>query len=134
MTAERIEISAEEAEALLTRVKGSLPEEDYRIIKGLVDTHLLLNQAVNEKSISIKRLLKMIFGAKTEKSGSGRNTSGSRKRGRELTGNEAPEKSCTRKLLMSTMALASSAIRACIIAIPVLPAKMAGSTDKGVPE
>jgi hypothetical protein len=31
---ERIEISAEEAEALLARVKDVLPDEDYRIIKG----------------------------------------------------------------------------------------------------
>ena len=67
MTTERIEISAEYAEAMLARVKSNLSEEDYRIIKGLIDTHLLLNQAVSEKNISIKRLLKMIFGAKTEK-------------------------------------------------------------------
>lgn len=83
MTAERIEISAEEAEALLARVKSSLTEEDYRIIKGLVDTHLLLNQAVNEKSISIKRLLKMIFGQKTEKSGSGRTGTSRKKTGKK---------------------------------------------------
>lgn len=50
MTVERIEISAEEAQELLVRVKDSLPEEDYQIIKGLVDTHLLLNQAVSEKA------------------------------------------------------------------------------------
>lgn len=30
MTAERIEISGEEAQALLARVKSSLPDEDYR--------------------------------------------------------------------------------------------------------
>lgn len=81
MTAERIEISAEEAEAMLVRVKSSLTVEDYRIIKGLVDTHLLLNQVVNEKSYSIKRLLKMLFGQKTEKSGSGQKTTDSRKNG-----------------------------------------------------
>lgn len=82
MTAERIEISGEEAQALLARVKNSLPDEDYQIIKGLIDTHLLLNQAVNEKSTSIKRLLKMIFGSKTEKSRSGKNTSGRKKTGK----------------------------------------------------
>jgi len=67
VTAERIEISAEEARALLVRVQTALPDEDFRIIEGLVNTHLLLDEAVREKTTSIKRLLKMIFGAKTEK-------------------------------------------------------------------
>ncbi|MFH0780617.1 MAG: IS66 family transposase [Pseudomonadota bacterium] len=67
MKVKKIEISGEEAEALLERVKSSLTEEDYQIIKGLVDTHLLLGQAVTEKKSSISRLLKMIFGDKTEK-------------------------------------------------------------------
>ena len=79
MAAERIEISGEAAEALLARVKDVLPDEDYRIIKGLIDTHLLLNQAVSEKSTSIKRLLKMIFGSKTEKAKNGGNTTGSKR-------------------------------------------------------
>lgn len=68
MKAKRIEISAEEAEALLQRIKDStVAQDDYEIIKGLVDTLTLLNQAVNEKGTSIKRLLQMIFGYKTEK-------------------------------------------------------------------
>ncbi|MBM9538839.1 IS66 family transposase, partial [Desulfobulbus alkaliphilus] len=79
MTLERIEINGEEAQKLLDRVKSSVSDEDYRIIKGLIDTHLLLNQAVNEKSISIKRLLQMIFGVKTEKSRSGSNSSDRKK-------------------------------------------------------
>ncbi|MFN2355927.1 MAG: transposase, partial [Desulfopila sp.] len=79
MTVERIEINGEEAEKLLDRVKSSVSDEDYRIIKGLIDTHLLLNQAVNEKSISIKRLLQMIFGIKTEKSRRGSNSSDRKK-------------------------------------------------------
>ena len=77
--AERIEISGEEAKALLARVKDALPDEDYRIIKGLIDTHLLLNQAVNEKNTSIKRLLKMIFGSKTEKGKNGGKSTGRKK-------------------------------------------------------
>jgi len=77
--AERIEISGEAAEALLARVKDLLPAEDYRIIKGLIDTHLLLNQAVSEKSSSIKRLLKMIFGSKTEKVRNGGKSTGRKK-------------------------------------------------------
>ena len=75
MKAKRIEISAEEAGALLDRVKNSLAEDDYKIIKGLIDTHLLLEQAVTEKNSSIKRLLQMIFGHKTEKTKNVRNGS-----------------------------------------------------------
>ena len=76
MRAEKIEINAEDAEALLDRVKnGTLAQGDYEIIKGLVDTHMLLNQAVVEKSTSIKRLLQMIFGHKTEKTKNIQNSS-----------------------------------------------------------
>jgi len=72
MKAKKIEINAEEAEALLDRVKkGTLAQGDYEIIKGLLDTLTLLNQAVTEKGTSIKRLLQMIFGHKTEKTKKG---------------------------------------------------------------
>ncbi len=71
MTAQRIEITAEEALALLDRLKNNVSATDYQIIKGLVDTHLLLEQMVSEKNTSISRLLKMIFGHKTEKTGKG---------------------------------------------------------------
>jgi len=71
MTAQRIEITAEEASALLDRLKNSVSATDYQIIKGLVDTHLLFEQMVSEKNTSINRLLKMIFGHKTEKAGKG---------------------------------------------------------------
>ena len=68
MKAQKMEISAEEAEAMLERVQDStIAQDDYEIIKGMVDTLLLLNQAVTEKNTSIKRLLQVIFGYKTEK-------------------------------------------------------------------
>ncbi len=67
MKVDPIEINGEEAQALLERVQSVLTDEDFQIIKGLVNTHLLLGQAVREKTTSIKRLLKMIFGIKTEK-------------------------------------------------------------------
>jgi len=71
MTAQRIEITAEEALALLDRLKNNVSKTDYQIIKSLVDTHLLFEQMVSEKNTSISRLLKMIFGHKTEKTGKG---------------------------------------------------------------
>jgi hypothetical protein len=68
MKAKKIEISAEEATELLDRVREStLSKDDYEIIKGAVNTLILLEQAVLEKSTSVKRLLKIIFGGKTEK-------------------------------------------------------------------
>ncbi len=62
------QIAMAEAEALLARVKDStLNQDDYELIKEFVDTLMLLDQAITEKNSSIKRLLKMIFGHKTEK-------------------------------------------------------------------
>jgi transposase len=88
MNVQKITLSTENAQALLDRLKSSLTDEDYQIIKGLIDTHLLLNQAVQQKSTSIKRLLKMIFGAKTEKSTANRKkrNSGKGKKTRKAKG------------------------------------------------
>jgi len=62
-----IELTSEAVEALLSRVeKGTLQEGDYEIIKGLVEAFAYLSQAVDEKATAIKRLLRLIFGAKTE--------------------------------------------------------------------
>ncbi len=63
----KIDINAEEVKALLDRVKSTVSPEDYKIIEGMTDTLTLLSQAVTTKNTSIKRLLQMIFGSKTEK-------------------------------------------------------------------
>jgi len=65
---EHINLKIQEIEALLERVeKGNSQDGDYEIIKSMADTIIFLNQAVNSKNVSIKRLLKMLFGIKTEK-------------------------------------------------------------------
>lgn len=46
---------------------GSLEESDFEIIKAMAETIHLLSQAVDEKATSIRRLLRMLFGASTEK-------------------------------------------------------------------
>ena len=75
MKVEKLEISAKDAEALLGRAKaGVITKDDYEIIKGLIETHILLGQTVAKKNSSIKKLLQMIFGHKTEKT---RNVNGS---------------------------------------------------------
>lgn len=63
----RIDLNLEEVDALLERSAGSLEKGDYEIIKGMADTIRILSQAVDEKASSIRRLLRMLFGATTEK-------------------------------------------------------------------
>ena len=64
---ERIDLDREQAEALLKRAKEALSAEDYDIIKAMVDTIYLLSQSVDQKAVSIRRLLKMLFGDRSEK-------------------------------------------------------------------
>jgi len=67
-TPKRIDLTPEQLDALLKRVEaGALQDGDYEIIKGMAETLSFLNQAVDNKNTSIKRLLKMIFGDRTEK-------------------------------------------------------------------
>ncbi len=68
MTPPPIELSAEELNALIDRVKSrSLLDKDYATIAAMGETINVLSHSVDEKAASIKRLLKMIFGASTEK-------------------------------------------------------------------
>lgn len=64
----QIDLTPEEMEALLERVKAALSDGDYRIIKAIVETYIFLSRLVNNKTGSVKRLLKMIFGSRSEKS------------------------------------------------------------------
>lgn len=66
-TPERIDLDLQQVNALLKRAKESLPPEDYKIIKAMADTIYLLSQSVDQKATSIRRLLRMLFGATTEK-------------------------------------------------------------------
>jgi transposase len=67
MKPERIELDLKQVDALLKRVKEVLPAEDYEIIKAMADTIYLLSQSLDQKATSIRRLLRMLFGATTEK-------------------------------------------------------------------
>ncbi len=65
---EQMKLNLDEVESLIKRVEaGHLQDGDYEIIKSMADTIVCLNQALDNKSTSIKRLLKMLFGIKTEK-------------------------------------------------------------------
>ncbi|CCK80237.1 IS66 family transposase [Desulfobacula toluolica] len=64
----KIQLTQEEVDALLERVKANnLTNGDYDIIKSMADAVTILSQALNKKATSIKRLLTMLLGAKTEK-------------------------------------------------------------------
>lgn len=64
---EYIDLSPEEASSLIERVKSrTLDEKDYEVVVSLIQTVLFLYQALSEKSHSIQRLLRRIFGVKTE--------------------------------------------------------------------
>ena len=63
----RIEMSSKEIDALTKRLENhSLTEDDYEKLRVILDTFIYLGHAVDNKNVSIKKLLKMIFGSSTE--------------------------------------------------------------------
>jgi len=68
MSQPQIELSADELAALIERIKArKLLDEDYKTLAAMGETIELLSHTVNDKAASIKRLLKMLFGAASEK-------------------------------------------------------------------
>lgn len=65
---DRVPLTSELVEAICSRVDASpLPKEDRSIIKAVLRDYLLVGQTFIEKSHTIQKLLRMLFGAKTEK-------------------------------------------------------------------
>ena len=54
-------------EELLGRAEAALGEEDYATIKAVVESYAYIADLVGNKNITISRLQKLLFGAKTEK-------------------------------------------------------------------
>ena len=64
----KIELDMDQLDELLKRAEsGSLQENDVELIRGMAECIALLSQAVDDKASSVKKLLRMVFGAKTEK-------------------------------------------------------------------
>ena len=64
----RIEITAQEMEALIERgEQRSFFEQDYPIVVAVLRNYFALDQVMEEKSHTILRLVKMVFGHRTEK-------------------------------------------------------------------
>lgn len=65
---EPLQVSREELVALRERAKaGTLREEDAALVESLAETVVVLSDAVQTKSTGIRRLLRVLFGTKTEK-------------------------------------------------------------------
>ena len=63
----RLDLSPADLDALEQRLRERLEAEDYAIVQAMIKMIRLLSQAVEQKSTSIARLLKMMFGSGSEK-------------------------------------------------------------------
>jgi transposase len=63
----KLELTPEDIKSLLERVKPVVFESDYEAIKAMADTVEALSQILDQKAASIKRLLNLLFGQKSEK-------------------------------------------------------------------
>ncbi|MFQ5917273.1 MAG: IS66 family transposase [Candidatus Binatia bacterium] len=65
----KVELRAEQADALIQRSRqGRLMKEDYPIVTEILINYFALEHAMAEKSRTIMRLMKLVFGYRTEKS------------------------------------------------------------------
>ena len=64
---QKLELTPEDVKSLLERIKPAVSESDYEIIKVMADTIEALSQVLDQKATSIKRLLNLLFGQKSEK-------------------------------------------------------------------
>ncbi len=64
---QKLELTPEDVKSLLERIKPAVSESDYEIIKVMADTIEALSQVLDQKAASIKRLLNLLFGQKSEK-------------------------------------------------------------------
>ena len=53
-------------EALLERAEGALDDEDYRLIRAITESYAYIADLVDDKSTTIARLRKLLFGGRTE--------------------------------------------------------------------
>src|ERR1035441_13911 len=66
---EIVSLSSAQVEELLAKLAPLLPAETYRLVEKLLRTLQWLMGAIEAKNTTIGRLARMIFGAKTEKTG-----------------------------------------------------------------
>ena len=66
---EMVSLSSAQVEELLVKLTPLLPAETYRLVEKVLRTLQWLMGAIEAKNTTIGRLARMIFGAKTEKTG-----------------------------------------------------------------
>ena len=62
-----IELDTNKLETVLSRAESALTEEDYETIKAVVESYAYIAELVGDKNTTIRRLRKLLFGARTEK-------------------------------------------------------------------
>jgi len=60
------DLDAGKLEALLLKIQPLLEPEDFQLLDRVICTLLLVLEWLQKKNMSIRRLLRMIFGPKTE--------------------------------------------------------------------
>jgi transposase len=66
---ETLSLSPEQLQQLKQRIREhKLEEADWRLIEGILETVEFLRNAVQKKTMAVKRLLRIIFGPRTERS------------------------------------------------------------------
>jgi len=63
----RIDVSRQELEDVLARVRETLGEQDYEKLKAAIETLAYLTDSLQDREISLQRLRKILFGANSEK-------------------------------------------------------------------
>ena len=65
---QRLAADAAQLASVAQRLESrNLQPEDYELLKVVIDTVCYLSRVVQQKATSIQRLLRLIFGARTEK-------------------------------------------------------------------
>jgi len=62
-----VEINVEELQEILQRAETEMSEEDYEYIKAIFEAYVYVTSELGKKRVSLGRLKKLLFGAKTEK-------------------------------------------------------------------
>jgi transposase len=64
---EWVDVSREELAAVLARAEAALGEQDYQLIKRMLEGYGDLLELLENKTISLRRLRKLLFGSQTER-------------------------------------------------------------------
>ncbi len=66
-TPEIVEVNSTQLEDVLRRAEQSLDADDYRLLRAITESYAYIADLVEDKNTSIRRLRKLFFGARTEK-------------------------------------------------------------------